>query len=82
MKKSILVMALLLISLVSYSQREGAFRVGMDLGYVPASGGAGISYYIEPKYNIKDNRKQIGTKLNHVASISLKPNTTLFIRKI
>ncbi|MEX0596719.1 MAG: hypothetical protein WD512_09475 [Candidatus Paceibacterota bacterium] len=55
MKKSILVMALLLTSIMSYSQREGAFRVGFDLGFVPASGGAGVSYYLEPKYNIKDN---------------------------
>lgn len=66
MKKSILVMALLLISLVSYSQREGAFRVGLDLGFVPASGGAGISYYLEPKYNIKNNMN-VGLRIGGAA---------------
>jgi outer membrane protein X len=66
MKKSILVMALLLFSFISYSQREGAFRVGMDLGFVPASGGAGISYYIEPKYNIKENMN-IGFRIGGAA---------------
>lgn len=55
MKKSVLVVVLILTSFISYSQREGGFRVGFDLGYVPASGGVGISYSIEPKYNISDN---------------------------
>mgnify|MGYP006179671129 CR=1 FL=1 len=69
MKKSILVIAFLLISLVSYSQREGAFRVGLDLGYIPASGGAGLSYYLEPKYNIKDNMN-IGFRIGGAAIAS------------
>lgn len=38
-----------------YSQKKGAFRVGLDFGYVPAGGGGGGLFSIEPKFNIKDN---------------------------
>ncbi|MBA4153267.1 outer membrane beta-barrel protein [Flavobacterium sp.] len=55
MKKVILsVVALLFFGFVQ-AQREGGFRVGLDVGYIPASGGAGVSFDIEPKYNIKEN---------------------------
>jgi len=55
MKKSVLVIALVFTTFISYSQREGAFRVGMDFGVVPANGGLGFSFSVEPKYNLKDN---------------------------
>ena len=61
MKKIILV----LVSLVcfnGFSQEEGKFRVGLDLGYVPASGGGGGLISLEPKYNIKDNMN-VGLRL-------------------
>ena len=39
-----------------YSQEEGKFRVGLDVGYaIPASGGGGVLFAIEPKYNIANN---------------------------
>jgi hypothetical protein len=55
MKKIILVASLLLVFANSYSQKEGGFRVGLDLGFVPSRGGAGLLVSIEPKYNLKDN---------------------------
>ncbi len=39
-----------------YAQEQGKFRVGLDLGYtIPSSGGGGFLFYLEPKYNIRDN---------------------------
>lgn len=55
MKKIILVATALLVFANSYSQKDGGFRVGLDLGFVPSSGGAGLLVSIEPKYNLKDN---------------------------
>ena len=56
MKKSFVTIILLFAFVQSYPQAEGKFRFGLDLGYaIPAGGGAGISFSIEPKYNIKDN---------------------------
>ena len=54
--KRIIVMTLITLAVANgYSQEQGKFRVGLDLGYVPADGGAGVMLSIEPKYNIKDN---------------------------
>ena len=55
MKKIILLTLITLAVANGYSQEKGRFRVGLDLGYVPASGGGGGLLSIEPKYNIKDN---------------------------
>ncbi len=55
MKKIILLVFLTLAVANGYSQKKGGFRVGLDLGYVPASGGGGGMLSIEPKYNIKNN---------------------------
>lgn len=48
------------------AQREGGFRVGLDLGIIPASGGVGVSFDIEPKYNIKENMS-IGLRIGGAA---------------
>ncbi len=55
MKKIILLALLTLAVAHSYSQEKGKFRLGLDLGYVPASGGVGGLLSLEPKFNIKDN---------------------------
>ena len=55
MKKITLVALLILAFANGYSQEQGGFRVGLDLGFVPTGGGGGGMLSIEPKYNIKDN---------------------------
>ena len=56
MKKVILVACIALAFTSVYSQKQGGFRVGLDLGYtVPSVGGGGLLLSIEPKYNIKEN---------------------------
>lgn len=55
MKKIVLSIIVLLLFTSVYSQKEGGFRVGLDFGFVPASGGGGAMFSIEPKYNLKDN---------------------------
>lgn len=55
MRKIILLVFLTLAFANSYSQKQGGFRVGLDLGYVPTGGGGGGLLSIEPKYNIKEN---------------------------
>lgn len=55
MRKIILLVFLTLTFANSYSQKQGGFRVGLDLGYVPTGGGGGGLLSIEPKYNIKEN---------------------------
>lgn len=52
-----------------FAQEEGMFRVGMDLGYtVPSSGGGGLLFYLEPKYNIQDNLN-IGLRFGTAAMV-------------
>lgn len=47
---------LILLSTMSFSQEKGKFRTNLDLGYAaPSNGGGGVSIYLEPMYNIKDN---------------------------
>ncbi|MGY6743939.1 MAG: hypothetical protein ACXIUQ_14465 [Cecembia sp.] len=64
--KKLLILAIAVFTVLSshlYAQEEGKFRVGLDLGYtVPSSGGGGLLFYLEPKYNIKDNMN-IGFRL-------------------
>lgn len=55
MKKVILLAFIILAIANGYSQVNGKFRVGLDLGYVPSKGGGGAMFSLEPKYNIKDN---------------------------
>ncbi|MFC5684592.1 hypothetical protein ACYE2N_06890 [Flavobacterium sp. MAHUQ-51] len=52
-----------------YSQEQGKFRVGLDLGYtVPSNGGGGLLFSIEPKFNIKDNMN-VGLRIGGAAMI-------------
>jgi outer membrane protein X len=62
MKKLTFVVLSLLCFNFANAQREGGFRVGLDLGIIPASGGLGVSFDIEPKYNIKENMS-VGLRL-------------------
>lgn len=65
MKKIILVAIGLLAFATGYSQTEGKFRIGLDLGYaMPIKDGAGgPSSSLELKYNIKENMN-IGIRSN------------------
>lgn len=82
MEKTVFTAILLFAFILTFSQEEAKFRVGTDLGYViPAEGGAGISFSIEPKYNIKDNmnvglRIGIAGKARNLFSFSNNNDTT------
>ena len=68
MKKIILLVLITTAFANGYSQEKGKFRVGLDLGYVPASGGGGGLFSLEPKINIKDNMN-IGLRLGGAAVV-------------
>ena len=69
MKKIILTAVAVFAFANGYSQKEGGFRVGLDLGYtVPSNGGGGILFSIEPKYNIKDNMN-VGLRFGAAAMV-------------
>jgi outer membrane protein W len=68
MKKIVLMVFIVIVAANGYSQKKGAFRVGLDVGYVPASGGGGGLLSIEPKYNIKDNMN-VGLRLGGAAVV-------------
>ena len=52
-----------------YSQEEGKFRVGLDVGYaIPTAGGGGILAAIEPKYNLKENMN-VGLRMGIAAMV-------------
>lgn len=69
MKKVILVLFIALAFNALYAQKEGGFRVGLDLGYtVPSNGGGGLLLSIEPKYNIKENMN-IGLRIGSAAMV-------------
>jgi hypothetical protein len=54
--KKIIVLAFVVLAFTNgYAQEQGKFRVGLDLGFVPAGGGGGGMFSIEPKFNIQDN---------------------------
>jgi hypothetical protein len=79
MKKLIFAIVTLLFFNFSNAQREGGFRVGLDMGIIPASGGVGVSFDIEPKYNIKENMS-VGLRLGGAAiarDVEEIANTTL-----
>ena len=67
--KKVILFALLALSVANlYSQEKGKFRVGLDLGYVPAGGGGGGLLYVEPKFNIQDNMN-IGLRFGGAAVV-------------
>ena len=69
MRKIILITIFALVFVNCFSQRQGGFRVGLDLGYtVPSSGGGGLLFSIEPKYNIQDNMN-IGLRIGSAAMV-------------
>jgi hypothetical protein len=76
MKKIILVVLLAFVFTNGYSQEEGKFRVGLDLGFVPTGGGGGGMLSIEPKYNITDNMN-VGLRLGGAGvARDVQTNTT------
>lgn len=66
MRKITLLGIALLVFGFANAQHKGGFRVGLDLGFVPANGGAGILFSLEPKYNIADNMN-VGLRLGAAA---------------
>jgi hypothetical protein len=69
MKKVFLTAFVIFAFANGYSQKEGGFRVGLDLGYtVPSNGGGGVLFSVDPKYNIKDNMN-IGLRIGAVAMV-------------
>ena len=69
MKKITLTVAAVFAFAYGYSQKEGGFRVGLDLGYtIPSNGGGGVLFSIEPKYNIKDNMN-VGLRIGAAAMV-------------
>ena len=66
MKKIILVALMALTFISASSQEMGKFRVGLDFGFVPSSGGGGGMISFEPKYNLTDNMN-VGLRLGGVA---------------
>lgn len=68
MKKVVLLALMSLAVANGYSQEKGKFRVGLDVGYVPAGGGGGGLLSLEPKYNIADNMN-VGLRLGGAAVV-------------
>lgn len=69
MKKIVLAAMAVFAFANGYSQEEGKFRVGLDLGYtVPSNGGGGILFSLEPKYNLKDNMN-VGLRIGAAAMV-------------
>ncbi|MFH6971898.1 hypothetical protein DR871_011150 [Flavobacterium petrolei] len=68
MKKIILSACIAFFCVSSYAQKEGGFRVGLDLGVVPTNGGGGALFSLEPKYNIKDNMN-VGLRIGIAAIV-------------
>lgn len=71
MKNVIIVLSVLLFgfAVTANAQEKGKFRVGLDLGFtVPSSGGGGMLFYLEPKYNIQDNMN-IGLRIGGAAMV-------------
>lgn len=68
MKKIVLFVLMSLAAVNGYAQEKGKFRVGLDVGYVPAGGGGGGLLSLEPKYNIADNMN-VGLRLGGAAVV-------------
>ena len=68
MKKIILSVCIAFFCVSGFAQKEGGFRVGLDLGGVPTNGGGGVLFSLEPKYNIKDNMN-VGLRIGIAAIV-------------
>lgn len=69
MKKLLLTAIAVLSFGFANSQKKDGFRVGIDLGYVkPTAGGGGLSFAVEPKYNIADNMN-VGLKIGFAGMV-------------
>jgi outer membrane protein W len=68
MKKIIVSACIAFFCVSGYAQKEGGFRVGLDLGVVPTNGGGGVMFSLEPKYNIKDNMN-VGLRIGIAAIV-------------
>jgi hypothetical protein len=68
MKKLLLVALIALGGLLQANAQEAdRFRFDFDLGYaIPQGGGGGVAFYLEPKWNIKDNMN-VGFRLGAAA---------------
>lgn len=55
MKNILTIIILLTLSLASLAQEPHKLRIGADFGYVKPSGGSGLLFAIEPKYNVAQN---------------------------
>ena len=64
MKKILLIGIVAFGSLLNMNAQEAnRFRFDFDLGYaIPQGGGGGVSFYLEPKWNIEDNMS-VGLRL-------------------
>lgn len=69
--KKIVFLLLTLLSISSYAQEQGKIRASLDLGYAKSNGGNGVTIYLEPMYNIKDN-----------ISIGVRIGTPILVKKI
>lgn len=68
MKKIAIVVVTFIFFTSSNAQDANKFRVGLDLGIVPAKKGFGLAFFLEPKYNVKENMN-IGLRLGSTAII-------------
>ena len=66
MKKVLLAVFTVLTIMSVNAQEKGKIRVGLDLGYVFATGGGGLLVNLEPKYNIADNMS-VGIRFSSAA---------------
>ena len=66
MKKIVLLLLLFTISSFANAQEKGKFRGGMDLGYAIPSGGGGVMFALEVKYNLADNMN-VGVRYSSAA---------------
>ena len=57
---------MLAVAQVAQAQEEGKFRVGLEAGYTMPSGGGGVLFAVEPKYNVADNMN-IGIRFESAA---------------
>ena len=55
MKKLLFALIAVFTLSAAHAQEQGKVRVGLDLGYAVVSGGGGVLFNLEPKYNIADN---------------------------
>ena len=72
MMKKVAFLFLIILNSFIFAQEGGKLRVNFDLGYaIPSGGGNGVSIYLEPMYNIKEN-----------INVGLRIGTPVLVRKI